>query len=55
MVWINGTDSLFDPFVECYKSNMLGIGRLVEWVVAGHPSIALIMLYLSQLSPRQLR
>lgn len=41
---IDRTDGLFYSIVECHETGMLGVGRLIERVVARDPGIIFIVL-----------
>ena len=47
VVRVNSSDRLLDPLVERKQAGVLDIRRLVEWVVARYPGVALVVLNVS--------
>lgn len=46
-MWVDGSNDLFDPFVECQKTGMLRVGRFVHGVVTGHHDVVFEVLQVS--------
>lgn len=42
--WIHRSDRFFDPRIECYETGLLGVGGLVERVVACDPGVVFVVL-----------
>lgn len=50
MVWINLADCCMNTVVEIHESGVLWIARLIKDIIAGDPSVILVML--GQLFPK---